>query len=254
MVVITHTLPAYGFLQYFLLGGAAFFSAIVGGISSFGSGLVLTPVLTPILGIKAVIPVMAVAMTLGNLSRVWVYRRHIQARTLLQIMVPALPCVLLGTYIYKVLPQNALELVIGVFLLVIIPVRRYMAKKHFTPTPAVIIGAAIVFGIVSGALPGGGIVLMPILLGIGLIGGGIIGTDACIGMITNICKVIFFFSFSLLNYRYFLYGLLIGACMFPGTYLARWLLNRMHIKAHTLLIEILILFSGLYFILSVITS
>lgn len=254
MISITQSLPAYSIVQYLLLSGAAFFSAVVGGISSFGSGLVLTPVLTPILGIKAVIPIMAVAMTLGNLSRVWVYRHHIQPKPLLQIMLPALPCVLLGTYIYKVLPQDVLEMVIGIFLLIIIPIRRYLAKKQFTPTPVIIASAAILFGVVSGALPGGGIVLLPILLGIGLTGGGIIGTDACIGMITNISKVIFFFLFSLLNFHTFLYGLLIGVCMFPGTYLARWLLNKMHIKIHTLLIETLILFSGVYFILSVINK
>ncbi|QWA12962.1 hypothetical protein GTU79_09955 [Sodalis ligni] len=109
---------------------------------------------------------------------------------------------------------------------------------------------SVLFGFISGALPGGGVVLLPILLGIGLVGGGVIGTDACIGMATNIFKVVFFLLFSLLSTRYLLYGLLIGFCMIPGTYLARWLLGHLHVKIHTYIIEALIFFSGLSFLYS----
>lgn len=250
MLMSSMDLSSNGPLQYLFLGVVAFFSAILGGISSFGASLIMTPAMAPVIGIKAVVPVMAVAMTFGNLSRMWVYRKDIQTRTLLQIMIPALPSLLLGTYLYKILSQHMLELIIGLFLLVILPLRRYMAHKQIVPTPAMIIMMSVLFGFISGALPGGGVVLLPILLGIGLVGGGVIGTDACIGMATNVFKVVFFLLFSLLSTRYLLYGLLIGFCMIPGTYLARWLLGHLHVKIHTYIIEALIFFSGLSFLYS----
>ena len=55
--------------QFLALGAVAFFGSVLGGVSGFGAGLIVTPFLVPVVGIKGVVPVMSVAMTLGRLSR-----------------------------------------------------------------------------------------------------------------------------------------------------------------------------------------
>ncbi|WP_018390827.1 sulfite exporter TauE/SafE family protein [Ancylobacter sp. FA202] len=234
--------------QFLLLGAIAFVGAILGGISSFGAGLIVTPFLMPVVGVKAVVPVMSIAMTLGNLSRVWVYRHEIDRAIVLRIMLPALPCVVMGTLVYSYLPQALLALLIGLFLLVSIPLRRYMARRAVTPTPGAVLGVSGVFGLVSGALPGGGVVLMPLLLGLGLARGAIVGTDALIGTAVNVTKTLMFGKLDLMTTELFLAGLLIGLCMVPGAYGARWLIERMHVKMHTALVEVLVIGSGFSFV------
>lgn len=251
------TMASFGSLspgQFVLLGGIAFMGAILGGISSFGAGLIVTPFLMPVVGVKAVVPVMSIAMTLGNLSRVWVYRHQIDRTIVLRIMIPALPCVILGTLLYSYLPQSLLALLIGLFLLASIPLRRHLARRAVVPTPGAVIGVSGVFGLVSGALPGGGVVLMPLLLGLGLARGAIVGTDALIGMAVNVTKTAMFGKLDLMTPELFLAGLLIGLCMVPGAYGARWLIERMHVKMHTVLVELLVIGSGASFVWTGLTA
>ena len=57
---------------------AAFFSSILGALSGFGAGVLVMPFLVPLVGIKGVVPVMAVAMVIANVARIWVYRTHVR--------------------------------------------------------------------------------------------------------------------------------------------------------------------------------
>ena len=56
---------------------AAFFSSILGALSGFGAGILVMPFLVPLVGVKGVVPVMAVAMIIANVARIWVYRTHV---------------------------------------------------------------------------------------------------------------------------------------------------------------------------------
>jgi len=241
------TLGPAGFL---VLGAIAFVGSILGGISSFGAGLIVTPFLMPIVGVKAVVPVMAVAMTIGNLSRFWVYRHQVDKRTVMRIIVPALPGVIIGTLVYDLLPQRELAILIGAFLLVSIPLRQSFAKRAVTPTTGTVVGFSGVFGLISGALPGGGVVLMPLLLGLGLVRGAIVGTDAVIGAVVSFLKIGMFGKLDLINQELLIAGLLVGLCMVPGAYGARWLIDRLHVRVHTAIIEVMVALSGLSFIWS----
>jgi uncharacterized membrane protein YfcA len=242
-----------GPLQFAALGLIAFAGAVVGGVSSFGAGLVVTPFLVPVVGVKGVVPVMAVAMVLGNLSRVWAYRAQVRAQPIIKVMLPALPGVILGTLVYDLLPRNPLAVSIGLFLLASIPLRRWLSKRQVTPTPKAVVGTSLGFGFVSGALPGGGVVIVPLLLGLGLTGGALVGTNAVIGIVVNLVKAIMFGRLELLDHSLVLAGLLVGLCMVPGAYAARWLIDRMAMRIHTAIVESLVAFSGLSFLWSALT-
>lgn len=236
--------------HFALLGLIAFAAAVVGGVSGFGAGLLVTPFLMPVVGVKGVVPVMAVAMVLGNASRFWVYRHHVRRDIILKILIPAIPGVVIGTLVYDLLPRDALAAAIGGFLIVSIPLRRWLKKTEVTPKPGAIVSVSGLFGMVSGALPGGGVVLMPLLLGLGLTTGSLVGTDAVIGIGVTITKIAMFGTLDLLDVDLLLAGLLVGICMVPGAFGARWLIDRLHVTVHTILIEALVAFSGVSFIWS----
>ena len=49
-------------------------AAVIGGIGGFGTGIILTAALAPLIGVKAVMPVLAVAGVIINAGRFWFYR------------------------------------------------------------------------------------------------------------------------------------------------------------------------------------
>jgi uncharacterized membrane protein YfcA len=237
-----------GWLGFAALGLVAFAGAVLGGVSGFGAGLVVTPFLVPVVGVKGVVPVLAVAMTLGNLSRLWVYRRQVRAELVLRVLLPALPGVALGALLLDWLPQAPLAALLGVFLLISIPLRRWLAKRRIVPTPRAVIGISFLFGLVAGALPGGGVIVVPLLLGLGLAGGALVGTDAVIGVAVNLVKVVLYGGLDLLDAELLIGGVLVGLCMVPGAYAARWLIERVALRVHVALVEGLVAFSAISFL------
>src|SRR6185295_14690065 len=59
--------------------------------------------LAPLIGVKQVIPVLAVAGAIINGGRFWFYRHSFDRRALALVLACALPFLVLGTWIYSVL-------------------------------------------------------------------------------------------------------------------------------------------------------
>ncbi len=234
-----------GFGQFAAIACIAFLGGIVGGVSAFGTGLLITPFVVPIFGVNAVVPVMAVAMTLGNFGRAWANWRDIDLRVVGWILVPALPGVVIGTKIYELLPSHLLSFIIGGFLLVVVPLRRVLSSWRMRPERRAIVPVAAGFGLVSGTVPGGGILILPILLGIGLQGSAMVGTDALIGTVVNIIKIAMFGQYDLLDTGRVIAGLIIGVCVIPGAFVARQIVERLHVRVHTAIVEVMVIFAGL---------
>ena len=74
-----------------LVAAAAMGAAIVSGVGGFGTGVILAALLAPLIGIKAVIPVLAVAGFIINAGRFWFYRASLDRRALGILLVAALP-------------------------------------------------------------------------------------------------------------------------------------------------------------------
>src|SRR5436190_3162831 len=95
-------------------------------MGGFGTGIILAAALVPVIGIKPVVPVLAVAGVIINSGRLWFYRAHLDRR-LLRILVPAsLPFLVLGTWIYSLLDARAIGTVLGLTVLAFVPARRLM--------------------------------------------------------------------------------------------------------------------------------
>ena len=75
-------------------------AAVISGMGGFGTGIILTAALTPLIGVKAVVPVLAVAGVIINAGRFWFYRASLDRRTLVLVLSASLPFLVLGTWIY----------------------------------------------------------------------------------------------------------------------------------------------------------
>ncbi len=227
-----------------LVVAVAFLSAIVGGMGGFGTGIILTATLTPLLGIKAVVPVLAFAGVIINCGRFWFYRHDFNARAVKLVLPPALLCLVGATFLYDKLDPAPLAVVIGVVVLLALPARRYLQSRslHLGSTGLVVGGG--LFGFLNGIASGMGVVLVSLLLGAGLTGTAVMATDALITIVVDISRAALFSRFNLLTSSGLVLGAIIGLASLPGSWMASKLVQRMGHKMHIAIIEVLIAIGG----------
>ena len=219
---------------------AAFLASILGGISGFGTGLVLPAFLAPLVGVERVIPVMAVAMLFTNGSRAFAFWRDVDWAHVRRILVLGLPACVAGAYSYTLLSADWIATLLGVFLLVCIPLRRLLRKSvcHLSTRLEVLAGAG--FGFVNGGMSGTGILLISILMSAGLSAEILIATDAVCSLLMGVTKVLLFGGLAALNVEFALVGLLVGLCTTPGAFVARRLLAYIPAGIHAWIMELIV--------------
>ena len=219
-------------------------AAMVGGIGGFGTGIILTAALAPLIGVKSVIPVLAVAGAIINGGRFWFYRASLDRRTLALVLACALPFLVLGTWIYSVLDARAVGTVLGIVVIASVPARRFFSRKSVSLGKTGLAIGSGVFGLATGLASGVGVIMVSLLLGTGMTGPAVLATDALISVALDVCKAALFQRFALLDTETFFTGVVIGVATIPGSAIAAWLVNRMHAHLHVLFMEGLILTGG----------
>jgi uncharacterized membrane protein YfcA len=232
-------------LHLLVIAVSAFVAGTCSGMTGFGGGLLLPPVLAPIIGVQHVVPVLSFSMLMTNAHRFWLYRKHADLKLIGAVLVMLVPAVVIGAMIYLALPADVISIVLGCFLLLSIPLGRVLARRKLRlGTPGVVIAGGL-FGVVSGTTPGAGMLMVPVLLGAGLVGEAFLATDASISIVVNLTKAVMFNQLGSLPLALLAIGLIIGLSTIPGNYVARWILRRTSVRLHARLLEVIVLIGGL---------
>ncbi len=225
--------------------GVCFAAAAFGGMSGFGAGLIMTLFLTPIVGAKAVIPMLSATMLITNASRVWFLRSSLDLRTALTICAVAVPMSALGANVFVRLESNLIQMMLGVMLIASVPARRWVAAREIRPGRAGMLAIGGVYGFLSAIIIGAGMLIIPLLIGSGFAGAALLATDAAISMIVSFGKLVFFGSLDALTLPLFVVAIAMGIAMIPGTWLAAWIVKRTSIRLHTGFIEVVIVIGAM---------
>lgn len=212
-------------------------ASTLGGLSGFGTGLVLPVFLAPLVGIANVIPVMAVAMLLNNGSRIVAFWRDIQWLHVRRMLALGLPACAAGAYCYTLLSSQWIAALLGIFLLLSIPLRRVLRRAQFQFSRGAELGAGAFFGFIDGGMTGTGVILISILMSVGVAGSALIASDAVVSVIMGVAKVALFGRLAALNVELALTGLLVGVFTAPGAFLARAILRRIPAGVHAWIME-----------------
>ena len=239
---------AIGLGQALLVAAVALGASTITAIAGVGGAIVLSFVLTPLLGVSALVQTISVAMIVNNITKVRVFAKGIDWASCAFVAACAAPGCIIGSLIYSRLDEHAITIILGVFLVVIVALKRVLPEDFGIWPKPLVAGSAFVYGILAGTTIGGGVVLLPILMGTGLTGAALIGTDAAVGLAMHIVKTIVFGSTRVLTAQYATIGVLIGVVMIPGAFIARWILARMPLKVHAALIDAVIIGGGLSFL------
>ncbi|TFV95448.1 sulfite exporter TauE/SafE family protein [Oxalobacteraceae bacterium OM1] len=232
-------------MEYLLVLFVGVFAGTVGGIIGAGSSLMLMPLLTVLFGPQAAVPIMAIGSIMGNLGRVLAWRREIDWRACGAYCLTAIPGAALGVRTLLVLPPRAIELGLGLFFLTMIPVRRWLVR-HATRIALVhlaLIGGVV--GFLTGIVVSTGPITVPIFTAYGLVKGAFIGTEAAASLAVYATKVATFKGSGALPASLVFSGIITGSALMAGSFLARRFVLRMPPGTFALLIDGILLASGL---------
>ncbi|WP_321859147.1 sulfite exporter TauE/SafE family protein [Paraburkholderia tropica] len=214
-----------GYLVVRVVGLAA---GVLSGIIWTGSSMLLMPVLVVLYGPQQAVPVMAIAAIMGNLGKVLSWWREIDWKACAAYCATAVPGAMLG-----------------VFFIAMVPGRRWLARRagRFTLAHLMLIGGPV--GFLTGIVVSTGPITVPVFMGYGLVRGAFLGTEAAGSLAVYGAKVSVFGHFGALPVRVVVDGLITGTSIMLGTLMARRIVARMSPGAFRLVVDGLMLSSGL---------
>ena len=229
-------------LAVLLLGVAA---GTLGGVIGFGSSIMLMPVLVIMFGPREAVPIMAVAALLANASRALVWWREIDWRAFAAYSATGIPAAALGASTLLVVPQRWIEITMGIFFLAVIPARRWLARHNLRINLRQLALAGALVGYLTGIVVSTGPINAPFFLALGLVKGAYLATEALGSLAVYAAKAVVFRSFGALPVDILSKGLIIGSSLMVGSFMAKRLVLKLQAGQFTVLIEGLLLVSGL---------
>jgi uncharacterized membrane protein YfcA len=231
-------------LQALVLGFLGLGAGVLGGVIGFGTTIILMPALVYFYGPIQAIPVVALVATVANLSRIILWWSVINWKVCFVYSITAIPAVILGVNTLVTLNDRLVEITLGLFLILLIPIRRWMRQKNFYLKlwQMSLVGAGI--GYLTGIVATTGAINTPFFLAFGLSKGAFLGTEAASTLFILFTKGITFHQLGFLNTTAIIQGLLIGSCVLVGSIFSKKIVLALPEKKFLLLMELVMLISG----------
>lgn len=220
------------------------FAGIFSGIVGTGSSIMLVPVLAYIYGPKAAVPIMAVSAVMANISRILVWWREVDWRACAAYAATGAPAAFLGARTMLVLPPRAVDTAMGVFLLSMIPARRWMAANLVSLRLPHLAIAGAVIGFLTGIVAATGPADVPFFLRYGLTKGAFIGTEAAASLTVYATKTLTFRESGALPINDVVTALTVSASLMFGSFVAKPFVLRLAPETFRHIMDALLLVSG----------
>jgi uncharacterized membrane protein YfcA len=222
-----------------------YFAGVVSGIVGTGATIILLPFLVFAFGPREAVPIMAVIALMSNFAKITSWWKEIDWRACAAYAAGGIPAAALGARTLLILPEKIVDVALGLFFLVMIPGRRWLAARNFIIGPWLLVLAGAVIGFLTGIVVSTGPLSVPVFTAYGLVKGAFIATEAASSLALYISKAITFRSFGALPTDILLKGLIAGSSVMAGTYTARLIVERLSVAVFQRLLEVVMLVSGL---------
>jgi uncharacterized protein len=222
-----------------LIGG------VIGGVVGFGASILMMPVLVFAFGPKEAIPIMAIASVLANWMRVAIWWREVDWRANAAYCATAVPAAALGARTLIALDARMVEAALGIFLIAVIPVRRWLMARGFSVTLWGLALVGLVIGFLTGLVASTGPLNTPFFLAYGLTKGAYISTEAVGSGAVSLMKSLVFRTYGILPGETIVRGLLVGASLMVGSWFAKAIVQRMDARHYASILEVMMVFAGL---------
>jgi len=239
--------------QVLLVAGVALLASLVGGVAGYGTGALMPLVLMPMVGPEPVVPIIAISALLTNTGRATAFRAHIDFRRSAIALAASIPTCIVSAYGYTRLTGAGAMLVIGAMLMATVPFRYLLRRRAVRIGDRGLTVGSAVYGAAVGGTVGAGIVLLSILMAAGLEGAAVVATDAAISIVIGLVRLAVFGLAGAVTAQVLAFALLIGLVAFPGAFLARALVERMPMRVHTAILDVVVLVGGAVMVIGAVT-
>ncbi len=179
-------------LVYFI--ALALLAEIFGTVGGFGSSLFFVPIAGFFFDFHSVLGLTALFHLSSNISKITLFRKGIDKTILLQIGLPAILFVILGAWLTRYFDSEILEIILGIFLIVISLILLVLKGATLKPTLFNSIGGGALSGITAGLLGTGGAIRGLTLAAFRLEKDVFIATSACIDLGIDLSRSVVYFS------------------------------------------------------------
>jgi uncharacterized membrane protein YfcA len=232
-------------MTYLLVLSIGLVAGTISGIVGFGSSIMLMPVLVLVFGPREAVPIMAIAAMVANLSRVAVWWREVRWRVVGVYALTGVPAAALGARSLLALPPHLVDGALAGFFLAMIPMRRWLAAREVKLALWHLAAVGAVIGYLTGIVVSTGPINAPAFLAYGLVKGSFLGTEAMASLTVYASKTVVFRSYGALPETAIVQGLIIGGSLTAGSVIARRFVLRMNAERFRLVMDALLLASGL---------
>ncbi len=217
----------------------------ISGIVGTGASIMLVPVLVYEFGPKEAVPIMAVAAVMANLSRILAWWREVDWRACAAYAIPAVPAAALGARTLLALPPRAVDVAIGLFLIAMVPVRHWLARRDCKLSLRHMAAAGAGIGYLTSIVVSTGPLSVPIFLAYGLVRGAFLSTEAATSLAIFVTKVATFRQFGALTLETLLKGLFAGSSLMVGAFVAKRFVLKLQPDSFRWIMDALMIAAGL---------
>lgn len=211
-------------LELFALALAGLGAGALSTVAGMGGGILLVVALSLLLGPHAALATTAPALLVGNLHRLWIYRRALDRRIAGVFVAGALPGALVGGLLSAHLPERGIAwILLGVTAFALARAAGLFAWK---PPPRAYFPVALGAGVLA-AGSGAGVLVSPVLVAGGLGGEALIATGSAAAATMHVGRIAGYGLAGLFGGAALAVSLALGAGILGGNAAGRRLRDRL---------------------------
>jgi uncharacterized membrane protein YfcA len=183
------------------------------------------------------------------LSRIIFFRQGFDKRIILQFGVPSVLLSLIGAFLIGVLPQSALKLILGIFL--VVTSVSFLAKPglKFPANTRTFIAGGSATGFITALVGTGGALRATLLQGFNIEKVKYIATAATIALATDATRIPVYISQGFLTEQYYLYLPMLLGIALAGSFIGRKIVRRIDQEKFRKMVLVAIILVSIKFII-----
>jgi uncharacterized membrane protein YfcA len=218
---------------------------ILGTVGGFGSSMFFVPIASYFLDFHSVLGITALFHVSSNVTKIFFFRKGYSTKLIINIGIPAVLFVILGSYISRFIKTDILEILLGCFLVCVSLVLLLFKKIIIKPTTFNSVSGGIISGFIAGLLGTGGAIRGITLSAFSLPHDVFIATSAIIDLgIDSSRSVVYYLNGYITKDILYLVPILLVVSI-TGTWIGKKILGRMSEDQFKSTVLLLILITGI---------
>lgn len=222
------------------------FAEIIGTVGGFGSSVFFVPFANIFFDFHTVLGITAVFHLSSNLSKIYLFRKGLNKKLILQIGIPSVIFVILGGFLSKYFESRILEITLGIFLITLSLL--FLIKEKLVIPPKfkeTVIGGAL-SGFSAGLIGTGGAIRGLTMAAFNLEKSVFVATSAAIDMMIDFSRTFVYYSNGYLTKAILIYIPFLLVIGFVGSWIGQKILNHIPQDYFKRIALVLILMIGIF--------